>query len=84
MPRGEVCGNTYGKTFEVRRDHISQHFDCFECAIHALAATCHHCGCRVIGHGVEIAGLNFCCANCAENAGINGFTDRMAEVVART
>ena len=35
------------------RTHI---FDSFECAIHALAPTCAHCSCRVIGHGVEADG----------------------------
>src|SRR5437588_11447401 len=28
-------------------------FDSFECAIAALAPTCKHCDCRIIGHGVE-------------------------------
>ena len=84
MPRCEVCGNPYGKTFEVRQDQSSHRFDCFECAIHALAPTCHHCGCRVIGHGVEIAGLVFCCAHCAEKTGVNVFSNRITDVVALT
>src|SRR5438034_1071911 len=42
-------------------------FDSFECAIHAVAApACEHCGCRIIGHGVEADGRMFCCANCAK------------------
>jgi hypothetical protein len=32
-------------------------FDSFECAIHKMAAVCEHCGCRIIGHGVEAEGL---------------------------
>jgi hypothetical protein len=24
--------------------------------IHAIAPTCAHCGCRIIGHGVEVGG----------------------------
>lgn len=28
-------------------------FDSFECAIHALAPTCKHCGTRIIGHDLE-------------------------------
>lgn len=83
MPRCEVCGNDYDKAFEIRRNHVSHFFDCFECAIHALAPTCQHCGCRIIGHGVEISGRMFCCANCAGQDGVRGFTDRLVEVVAR-
>jgi hypothetical protein len=33
-------------------------FDCFECAIQALAPTCAHCQSRVIGHGVGGQGSN--------------------------
>jgi len=32
-------------------------FDSFECAIHALAPTCRHCGMRIIGHGLENNGV---------------------------
>jgi hypothetical protein len=46
-------------------------FDSFECALHALAPLCGHCGCRIIGHGVEAPdGRYFCCARCAEMAGV--------------
>jgi hypothetical protein len=46
-------------------------FDSFECAMHAMAPTCGHCGCRIVGHGVEAAdGRYFCCAHCAETAGV--------------
>ncbi|MGI0024504.1 MAG: hypothetical protein ACREA4_05085, partial [Nitrososphaera sp.] len=44
----EVCGNTYDKSFEVRMGGETHVFDCFECAIHALAPTCAHCACRII------------------------------------
>jgi hypothetical protein len=49
----EVCGNQYDKCFEVQRDGETHVFDSFECAIHALAPTCAHCGCRIIGHGMR-------------------------------
>jgi hypothetical protein len=42
-----------------------------------LAPTCEHCGCRIIGHGVEADGRMFCCAHCAEHAGVEGLTDRV-------
>jgi hypothetical protein len=51
-------------------------FDSFECAIHALAPACAHCGCKVIGHGLERDGVVFCCASCAEHAGVAGLVDR--------
>jgi hypothetical protein len=52
-------------------------FDCFECAIQALAPACEHCGCRIIGHGLEARGKMFCCANCATHGGVKGMKDRM-------
>jgi hypothetical protein len=72
----EVCGNDYDKAFEVRKQGESHTFDSFECAIHALAPTCAHCGCRIIGHGVEAGGSIFCCASCAEKTGVEGLADR--------
>ena len=54
MTRCEVCGNEYDKTLEVVVNGVSHYFDCFECAIHALAPECEHCGCKIIGHGVEV------------------------------
>jgi hypothetical protein len=37
----------------VKKGDRTMIFDSFECAIHMLAPVCPHCGCRVIGHGVE-------------------------------
>ncbi len=74
----EVCGNNYDKPIEIRLNGGDPHyFDCFECAIHALAPECSECGCRVIGHGVEAEGEIFCCASCAEKAGVHGMRDRV-------
>jgi hypothetical protein len=73
---GEVCGNDYDKAFQVTVAGGTHTFDSFECAIHALAPTCEHCGCRIIGHGVEAEGRMFCCANCARRAGIQQVADR--------
>jgi NAD-dependent SIR2 family protein deacetylase len=53
MARCEQCGNDYDKSFEVKKGDRTMIFDSFECAIHMLAPVCPHCGCRVIGHGVE-------------------------------
>ena len=54
--RCEVCGNEYDKAFQVTMRGASQTFDSFECAIQALAPTCAHCNCRVIGHGMAKEG----------------------------
>ena len=73
----EVCGNEYDKTFEVRFAGENHVFDSFECAIYALAPTCNHCSCRIVGHGVENEhGVMFCCANCAKLSGVQGVRDR--------
>ncbi|HXV58225.1 MAG TPA: hypothetical protein VD704_10195 [Gaiellaceae bacterium] len=73
----ELCGNDYDKSFEVTLGGETHTFDSFECAIHVLAPTCPHCGCRVIGHGVEADGAIFCCAHCAEHVGVKGLRDRV-------
>ena len=76
MAKCEVCGNDYDKAFTVTISGKSHTFDSFECAIHALAPTCSHCGCRIVGHGVEKDGVVFCCASCAQMAGAEGLKDR--------
>jgi hypothetical protein len=65
----ETCGNVYDKAFQVVIDGETHTFDSFECAIQLLAPTCGHCGCRIIGHGVESEGTCFCCASCAQQGG---------------
>jgi len=76
MSTCEVCGNEYDKTFTITMDGREHTFDSFECAIHALAPSCVHCGCKVIGHGVEQDDAIFCCAHCAQHAGVVGLRDR--------
>jgi hypothetical protein len=56
MARCETCGNEYDKAFQVFKGGTTHTFDSFECAIESLAPTCAHCGCRIIGHGVEANG----------------------------
>ncbi len=77
MPQCEVCGNDYDKTMEITRGGEIHVFDSFECAIHAIAPTCDHCGCRIIGHGIEANGSIFCCAHCAQREGVEGARDRV-------
>ena len=76
MPTCEVCGNDYDKAFELIVAGSRHVFDSFECAIHAIAPTCEHCGCKIIGHGVEAEGRFFCCAHCAATSGVGGLRDR--------
>ena len=65
MERCDVCGNSYAKSFRVIcADGSGGVFDCMECAIEKIAPRCHHCRCRMIGHGLEARGLMFCCAHC--------------------
>lgn len=78
MARCDVCDNEYDRTFTVDMpDDRSGTFDSFECAIHAFAPTCAHCGCRVIGHGVEADGTVYCCASCARHAEGAEISDRV-------
>ena len=72
----EVCGNRYDKSFQVILDGRSHTFDSFECAVHRLAPTCAHCGCRILGHGIESSGTFYCCANCARASGVPNTKDR--------
>jgi hypothetical protein len=78
MAQCEVCGNDYDKAFEITMSGGRHVFDSFECAIHRLAPACEHCGCRVIGHGVEARGRMYCCAHCASQLGVKGVADRVA------
>nr|WP_244299781.1 hypothetical protein [Rubrobacter xylanophilus] len=77
VARCEVCGNDYDLAFEVVTAGERHVFDCFECAIHALAPVCEHCGCRIIGHGVQAGDALFCCAHCAGAEGREGIRDRV-------
>ena len=77
MATCEVCGNSYDKSFEVMMAGERHVFDSFECAIHALAPRCDHCGCRIVGHGVEADGSIYCCVHCAGEKGETGLRDRV-------
>ena len=77
MATCEVCGNDYDKSFDVIVGGSTHTFDSFECAIHALAPVCEHCGCKIVGHGVESDGRIFCCAHCARHSGTGDLRDRV-------
>ena len=75
MATCEVCGNDYDLAFEVVTVGGRHVFDSFECAIQKLAPICEHCGCRVIGHGIEANGKFYCCAHCAREQGVTAVAD---------
>lgn len=77
MPVCDTCGNNYDKAFQIILEGKTHIFDSFECAIHALAPSCSHCGCRILGHGAEAKGKLFCCAHCAAQEGVRGLDDRV-------
>jgi hypothetical protein len=71
----EVCGNDYHMAFQVVAAGHTHTFDSFECAIHKLAPICDHCGCRIIGHGIEGNDTFYCCAHCARKSGVTAAVD---------
>jgi|GEM_PF-826777 len=70
MATCEVCGNHYDQSFELRLGGEAQVFDSFECAFYAVAPTCACCDNRIAEHGIEVAGLFFCCAHCMQHYGL--------------
>ena len=62
----DTCGNDYDSAMTITQDQDTYTFDSFECAIHKMAPSCAHCGCRVIGHGVRRNGEVFCCEHCVQ------------------
>jgi hypothetical protein len=77
MAKCDQCGNEYDKSFKVIQGDRTMTFDSFECAIQAMAPRCAHCGCAVIGHGVETGeGKIFCCVHCSKQEGVKDLKDR--------
>ena len=76
MAQCESCGNDYDLAFEVRAQGQKHVFDSFECAIHAMAPRCEHCGVTVIGHGHQVDGTFFCCAHCSSAGARAATADR--------
>ncbi|MFI8413210.1 hypothetical protein ACIGB6_12155 [Paeniglutamicibacter gangotriensis] len=76
MTTCDTCGNSYENTFTITREGQTKTFDSFECAVHLMAPSCSHCGCRILGHGVQSGTTMFCCAHCAREAGHEQASDR--------
>lgn len=82
MAQCEVCGNDYDLAFEVHAQGHTHVFDSFECAIDRLAPICEHCGCKIIGHGVQAGPHFYCCAHCAQASGAEpGVSEQLVDRV---
>lgn len=75
MATCDMCGNEYDKAMQITLGGETHTFDSFECAIHAIAPRCKHCGCTILGHGLEADDAVFCCAHCARESGVEGLAD---------
>ena len=69
-----TCGNDYDKAFTVSWNGRTETFDSVECAATKVAPQCDHCGCRILGHGVEVA------EHCARESGHSELIDRQPQV----
>jgi hypothetical protein len=72
----DTCGNDYDKAFTVSWGGHTATFDSIECAAAEVAPECAHCGCRILGHGVEADDTVYCCAHCARKASNADINDR--------
>ena len=76
MATCSTCGNDYDMTFQVTTNKGEQYdFDRIECAAAKIAPQCDHCGCTILGHGIQANSTIFCCANCARHAGVEDVSD---------
>lgn len=66
MAACDTCGNDYDNPMTITQGQSTYSFDSFECAIHKMAPSCAHCGCRVLGHGTRREGKVYCCDHCAQ------------------
>jgi hypothetical protein len=76
MGKRVVCSNEYDKAFTGVMTGHKHGSDSFECALHAAPLVCAHCGCNVIGHGIECNDVIFCCVSCGKHAGVAIVADR--------
>jgi hypothetical protein len=79
MKKCQVCNGTYNY-FKVIIGETHHEFDCFECAIQALAPTCYRCGNKIIGHVHTNQGKNFCDSLCAWNINFLPLTERQSVI----
>ena len=78
MATCDACGNEYAHTFRITKDDgTSGVYDAFECAAAQMAPRCAHCGCTILGHGVEVDSSTFCCSHCARQSTGAHITDHV-------
>ena len=76
MATCDTCGNDYELSFTVKTHTGGEFtFDSIECAAMEIAPRCGHCGCTVLGHGIQADTTVFCCANCARAGDVEGVAD---------
>lgn len=76
MATCSTCGNDYEATFHVRTHQGEEFdFDSIECAAARIAPQCAHCGCTILGHGVQAGSTVYCCAHCAKHEDVEGVSD---------
>jgi hypothetical protein len=75
MATCDMCGNEYANAMQITVGGDTHTFDSFECAIHMIAPRCKHCGCTILGHGLEAGAAVYCCAHCARKDGVEGLAD---------
>jgi hypothetical protein len=75
MATCDMCGNEYANAMQITVGDETHTFDSFECAIHMIAPRCTHCGCTILGHGLESGEATYCCAHCARKDGVEGLAD---------
>jgi hypothetical protein len=78
----DCCGNAYDRLFSVKtHDGDSYQFDSVECAAQMIAPRCAHCGCTILGHGIDADTETYCCSNCARDHGIQAARDNVRDAV---
>jgi hypothetical protein len=70
----DLCCRESNNFFEIRIARKRYVFDSFQCAIQLLAPVCAHCGKRIVGHGVEVHALTFCCTSCGAQSKSDAIT----------
>ena len=75
----DICGNEYRHPLLISVEGRPGRgvYDSFECAIAGHAPRCAHCGCTVIGHGVQDRDTVYCCAACARKTGAVALVDHV-------
>lgn len=72
MAKCEICGSDRAHPNETCISTEIQELDSVDLAFYSVAPRCAQCGSRIAGHGIEAAGIFFCCAECARQRAVHG------------